>query len=199
MPWLMIKFLVAIHPPCVTLHNLALCSKAAILMKSSAKKQTASCPFSRLPVGGFKNSRKRKLKLARRQKRGRRARFHVFCWGRRNFFIGHTLNYAPPTAIHRSPLVLHYSLDARALWPLAGAPPNPSLVPAAARIHSRRAVYHVIATRVVRATRPSPCILGANLHNFNQNLLRTSSSSRAHTPQRKLAKNDNEMGPVPIF
>jgi hypothetical protein len=65
--------------------------------------------------------------------------------------------------------------------------------------YSRRAVYHVIATRVVRLTRPSPRILGANLHNFNQNLLRTSSSSRAHTPQGKLAKNDNEMGPIPIF
>lgn len=169
-------------------------------MKSSAKKQTASCPFSRLPVGGFKNSRKRKLKLARRQKRAGGGRDSTCSAGADvTFFIGHTLNYAPPTAIHRSPLVLHYSLDARALWPLAGAPPNPSLVPAAARIHSRRAVYHVIATRVMRATRPSPCILGANLHNFNQNLLRTSSSSRAHTPQGKLAKNDNEMGPVPIF
>lgn len=68
-------------------------------MKSSAKKQTASLPIQ---SGGFKNSRKRKLKLAPCDS--------TCSSGSRNFFIGHTLNYAPPTLAY-TPLVLHYSFD----------------------------------------------------------------------------------------
>jgi len=81
----------------------------------------------------------------------------VYC---RNFFIGHALNYAPPTGGVFTPHVALFIW--RALCPRT--PENP-LVAVPSASHS---VYHVIATRVM--TRQSPCFW-LHLHNFNQNLL----------------------------